>query len=370
MTSNRSIAMRVITGLIAGGAMVHVATLLPTAADLYRAVPANGRIAIVTLSTTILVALIACALAILLVVRAGARYEARTLALFLVLVSLCWGSVLRFASVDVEARELGIEATGWPVIIAALTLALSAAALLRLSWHFPFDFSGAGKAGRLRRFLGRRGVAWGLALLAPLLLQTAVPVVMWLVRLSGRSPGDAAGLLGITIVATFWTIVALVVGMGSVATWNFVAGYRMADDDARRAALWLVVGITGTALANVAVGAAFLIEVLLPGDAWSVPSWMLFVPAVSPLFAVGCIAIAVLYSGAVDPSLALRRSTINGIAGTVGLLVFAGLENTLSAWVESRLGLPGLLGSFLAGAVAAGAFLPIQRVLTRRGGRN
>ncbi len=91
---------------------------------------------------------------------------------------------------------------------------------------------------------------------------------------------------------------------------------------------------------------------------------------IAPLVLVTCAAIGILRSGAVDPALVLRRSTVYGALGVLGVVAFAGLENALSALVEARLGLPGIIGSMIAGALVAAVLIPVrgplQRLVARR----
>jgi hypothetical protein len=49
----------------------------------------------------------------------------------------------------------------------------------------------------------------------------------------------------------------------------------------------------------------------------------------------------------------------------LGILVFAGLEEVLSGWVASRMGLPGMVGSLLAGSLAAGVMIPLRNTVGR-----
>lgn len=349
------------------GALVHVVTLFPTAWSLYRAVPADARPVIVAVSASLVMAIIACALALLLIVRAGARYEARHLALFLVLVAICWGSVLRFASIDRgpdgAATGLSINVSGAPLLLAIVTLALASAALLRLSVRFPSDLvADAEDRWSLSRW---PWAPWALAVATPFLLQLGISIV-----------GRAATLLGVegeTMARFFpwalWTVSAIigtiVLGMLALAVSNFLTGYRRADPDSRRSALWLVVGVVGSGILVLASTLLIVLDIVLPVSLGLLSRYSPLIVFFAPLFMVICVGVAVLFSGAVDPRLALRRSTINGIAGTFGLLVFAGLENAVSAWVETRLGLPGIIGSFLAGALSAAVFVPIRWGLRR-----
>jgi len=368
----RTLVARVLIALAAGASVFSVASLVPRALDFYRAVPPGGRPAILAVSLTLAIALLGCLLAIVLVVRAGERYEARALALFLLLVSATWGSILRFASLDVGPDSTGgalnITASGWLIMAATAGLALTAAVLLRLSWRFPFDFSAAAaapEAGRLRRAFGRAWVPWALAASVPLVVRYSIPLVHALFPPPDRSAESAMAWLrtALFIMLAYGSVVIL--GMIALAVLNFLAGYRRAEPGKRRAALWLVVGIVGAGLAILVTASTLTMEILLPIELGFVTRQAPLIAVAAPLFMVLCVAVAVFGSGAIDPTLALRRSTINGIAGMAGLTVFAGLENVLSAWVEGRLGLPGSLGSFLAGGVAAAVFVPVRHALRR-----
>lgn len=367
MTTEHHRLQRTLIGIAAVGALGHVATLFPTAWALFRAVPVDGRPVILAISASLVIAMIACALAILLVVRAGQRYEARGLALFLVLIAICWGSVLRFASLDRgpdgSVTGLDISLSGTPVILAVLALALAGASLLSLSVRFPTDLT-AGRTGRTP-LIRKSWVPWALAIAAPVLLKFGISLLGRAAKAFGVEPERMVQILPWALGAVATIIGSLILGMVLLAIANFVKGYRLADEESRRPVLWLLVGVVGSAFLVLASALLLALDIVLPASLGLLSRYSPLIVLFSPLFMVICVAVAILHSGAVDPRLALRRSTINGIASTAGLLVFAGLENTLSSWVESRLGLPGSLGSLLAGAVSAGVFLPVQRRLSR-----
>jgi len=371
VNTDERLFQRAFIGLVAVGALVHVATLFPTALSLYRSVPTNGRPMILAVSASLVISVIACALAMLLVVRAGRRYEARGLALFLVLIAICWGSVLRFASLDrgPEGSVTGLEITvsGTPLFLSVFALALAAASLLNLSLHFPEDLTAA-SVGRMR-LIGRRWAPWALALVAPLLFQPGVSLIGMGARTAGMSPETLTRLMPWVLGTAAVVIAILVLGMVALSVANFVKGYRLAGTDSRRSALWLLAGVVGSAVLMLMSAVALAVDIVLPVSLGLLSRYTPLILFFAPLFMVICVAISILYSGAVDPRMALRRSTIDGIAAGVGLIVFAGLENVLSAWVESRLGLPGTMGSFLAGTIAASVFLPVHRGLTRRSGK-
>lgn len=119
-------------------------------------------------------------------------------------------------------------------------------------------------------------------------------------------------------------------------------------------ATWLVVA---------ALGGAILLGALDLPENTAIGLVVLIVLA--PLLLVSGSIMGVLYAGAIDAALALRRSTIYGPLGALGIVAFAGLENALSSLVESRLGLPSFVGPLVAGAIVAAFLIPVQRRVSR-----
>jgi hypothetical protein len=99
------------------------------------------------------------------------------------------------------------------------------------------------------------------------------------------------------------------------------------------------------------------------------PGWfvevLLALLVLAPTVLVVTSAVAIFYAGSVDPGLVLRRSTVYGALGALGILLFAGLEDVLSNWVASRIGLPGSVGSLLAGSLTAGVMIPLRKTVDR-----
>jgi hypothetical protein len=158
-------------------------------------------------------------------------------------------------------------------------------------------------------------------------------------------------------------IVAPTVGV-AIGVANLRTSYRLADAGERRRMTWVMVGFSAAAwLILAAVGTGVVVGTLSMPDRIA-----LIVPALfglAPLLIVLGSAAGVLYGGAIDPALALRRSTVWGFMAAIAVVVFAGLENALSALVEDRLHLPGFAGSMVAGALVAAVLVPVRRPLQR-----
>ena len=69
---------------------------------------------------------------------------------------------------------------------------------------------------------------------------------------------------------------------------------------------------------------------------------------------------ATFYKGDVDPRLAIRRTTVYGALGILFVFFFSALGNVVSEFVESRLGLPGIVGTGLYGGSVAVLLLPLR----------
>lgn len=131
---------RLIAAVVVALALVHTASLLPTVPELLRVVPPHAARMVWLLATTVVTAVLACALGIVLVVRAGARRDALALALFLGFLAACWGSVLRFADVHINPDGTGSLTVGFGGIqgLGALVgYCLATAAYLRFTSVFP-----------------------------------------------------------------------------------------------------------------------------------------------------------------------------------------------------------------------------------------
>lgn len=87
------------------------------------------------------------------------------------------------------------------------------------------------------------------------------------------------------------------------------------------------------------------------------------------VLATAAVAVAVLYRGAIDPGLAIRKTALYGALGTLLLFVFAGVENVVADLVAERLGFGRSIGSWIAGGTVALAFGPLRDRLRALGAR-
>jgi hypothetical protein len=352
-----------------------VGVLFPRFFAISELLPGNLKPVAWAILLTVLTAVGACVLALVLVTRSWESRGARSLALFLAFLAAVWGSLLRFLQVEVLEGQanVNLSATGWEATLAVGGLLLASGAFIRFSTLFPvplspFDLPPPRGMPLLRRFrisLFRPGVVWGLVLLL-LLLQWGMGELF-----GGLMPNAAGGeadplarpavylLLGQAAIIALAPLVAIGLGIR-----NLASGYILATREDRKRVLWLVAGVSAAGWMILGSVAGFLLSLVLGLPNW-VPVGLMILLVLAPTVLVVTSAIALFYAGSVDPGLVLKRSTVFGALGALGILVFAGLEEVLSGWVASRMGLPGMVGSLLAGSLAAGVMIPLRNTVGR-----
>jgi hypothetical protein len=159
--------------------------------------------------------------------------------------------------------------------------------------------------------------------------------------------------------ALWWLMLAVPGG-----TYLLLALHHEVGGAATRVRLtWILGGVSTAVWAWVLLGLLpFALGPLLGGVGYGLYLTGLFAlsPPVVYAILVGALAMAAFYQGAIDPRLAVRRSTLAGVTTVVFVIAFGGIENLASGWVEGWLGLPGAYGSALTGALLALALLPFR----------
>lgn len=364
------------------GAIVHVVTLLPRISVLAKTLTAGTWLFFTTYALSTMTALGACALAALLLWKASHKADGRALTLFLGFLALFWGSLFRFLTIEGGDDQVSINlsfGSGWVSQTAVAAYLLAVAAFVRFSAYFPTPLTAERLPSARRALWARRAreaalhgwTIWGAAVAVLLLPRLVTPTLSRILGLGADAQPSAAAAaimtrVMIVIAATLYVLLPLTaIGMG---VHNLRTSYRLASAEERRRMLWVTTGFSlATWLIVAAVGGAILLGTLDLPEVTAIGLVVLIVFA--PLLIVLGSAMGVLYAGAIDPALALRRGTVYGVLGAVGVVMFAGLENALSSLVEPRLGLPAFVGPLVAGAIGAAVLIPIQRRVSRAVGR-
>ncbi|MFC1790875.1 hypothetical protein ACFL0I_00190 [Gemmatimonadota bacterium] len=157
---------------------------------------------------------------------------------------------------------------------------------------------------------------------------------------------------------------ALAFGVAVASLFNWWGMYRAADADGRRRVLWLAQGLVAFAvMAGLQVALVVLVQTTplrIP-----LPGWEYWLRLAALFAALGFIAVAVFYRGALDPALVLRRTALYGIGGVVLVFAFTAIEDLTAGWLADRLGLGENAGSWFAGGVVALLLGPIHAALGR-----
>lgn len=337
-----------------------------------------------TYSVLAVAVLAAATLGLAAVIRALGRPGVGSLAAFLAGSAL--GLCLLYTVVLLLPGANAEEPTVWLTLIevtGTAALGFSAGALLNFAARFPMALPVEEMAARhaANQKRARVGTKWPFVQLVPspaaaaeLERRTALRTLRlvgagWLPPAMGLLFGGARllgpFLAGMLLWATFLTVLG--------GTYLLVlAHHRFGDAPTRARLAWILGGVTLAVWAWVLLGILpFGLGPLLGGVGYGL--YLAAVVAVSPplvyAIIVASLAMATFYQGAIDPGLAVRRSTLFGVTAVIYVAAFGGIENLVSGWVEGRLGLPGAAGAALTGALLALALPPFQgqaRRLARR----
>jgi hypothetical protein len=301
----------------------------------------------------------AASLALALAWRSCERAESRALAAFLALLAYTMaGDGIWLFAVQRHLPRLaaGLLATSVPV--AGI---LSIAAFLRFSALFPRPLGPAdlpaGGGGRLAAVLRRvhaaslgPGSVWrGAALLVALVL-AAQAAGAW---------GDATGrdLSAVRLLKP--VVVTALVGWMVLGVANLRAGYGRADEVGRRQIFWVLEGfLAGTAI--LLVTSALKLVQMASGYSLAVAGWFDLSVYAAFLVVLACLAVAMFRAGALDPSLAIRRTAVFGLVGATMIFVFAGVEQSVQELLGAWLGLGDRSGGMLTGGIVALTFEPVK----------
>jgi hypothetical protein len=360
-------------GFLILAAVVHVSTVWPRVAKLAGVLPVARWMLVTGFAISAVTALAACGLAVLLLWKAADRPDARALTMFLAFLAIFWGSLFRFMDVSAETRSISINlsyGSGWISKTALASSLLAIAAFLRFSALFPVPLDVTrlppsrlpGNLRRIRAASLRPAPVWFGVIVLLLLQNYSVRIVSRLTGADSLPPGASppAILLASLFVPLALSTLAIVLAF-ALGVRNLRDSYRLAAPAERRRLQWIVGGFSAAAwMVLGAVGLVLLIRFAgLDSDVLALAFPLALVLA--PLVAVLGACTGVLYSGAIDPALALEKSTVYGILGAGGLVAFAGIENALSNLVEDRLRLPGFVGAMIAGAIVTSALVPIRK---------
>lgn len=266
---------------------------------------------------------------------------------------------------------------------AALAFAASAVMLLRFAAGFPEDLNTTGQP--LVDEATRRKLS---SMKGNLSVTVKSPHFAWLrfgeedvakqiksnrrlVAAMGRGrllPMAAVGVASVRLgnevlfgVAFYPLIVASLVG-----TW-WLLGVQSHGPDGGRVR-WISGGATTAFLAWAVLGTLPFALTPLLGDV----GWGLYValalgiaPFAMLALLIGGLGLAVFYQGAIDPRLAIRKTTVYGALGVLFIVLFAVVESLVSEVLEARLGLPSMLGAALSGAVVALIVIPLRGRFSR-----
>lgn len=261
----------------------------------------------------------------------------------------------------------GLQVAGVPISILVFHLMMTAvaAALLSFAVRFPRSLSHAELERYFRGFTGS-----GIAILRSTSHLLAAPRWIWPVAaVWGLVTLALVAGIGIRFPAAAPFLPALSGGLlGWYALWAAVLAFRVnyvqSDPVDRRRMLWVLQGMLAFG-----AGMFFLGSVALANDvSGAAPLQGVFdaLVRVPMLLLLLFLAMAVFYDGALDPRLAIRRTTVYGALGPLLVILFAGLENLFVDFALARFGIDEQFGIWAAAGMVALGFGPLRDVLQKQ----
>ncbi|HZG44321.1 MAG TPA: hypothetical protein VEY93_15330 [Longimicrobium sp.] len=307
----------------------------------------------------VLAPLSAAGLALVLAWRSWARDDARVLAVFLGLLSYALGG----EGTWMMLRKSGLPDWAVSMLDTGMPLASVAgmAVMIRFSGIFPRPLlpsdvrPGASRFGRV--VAGAQ--AWAMD---PARLRSAAAwvcgvgiVVPQAVSIGTALRGDEIDLV---IVSKYLVLAALLAAVALSAA-NLRTNYRQADAAGRRQVFWVLEGFLFATAVAVLASALKLLQNATGYQAAQV-HWYAFALLAAFLGLLACLAIALFGAGALDPSLALRRTAVSGVLGLLAVVLFAVSEQVMQEWLGARLGLSARTNGIVTGVALGLAFEPLR----------
>jgi hypothetical protein len=375
MSSTRPVLRAFVCGL---AIVTIVASLVPPLefAGAVRAGKASltpGLIGLVLL--LVLAPLSAAGLALVLAWRSWARDDARTLAVFLGLLSYALGG----EGTWMMLRRSGLPDWAVSVLDTGMPLAAVAgmAVMIRFSSIFPHPLSLLDVRPGASRFshIVAGGQAWAMD---PAQLRRAAAwfgaVAIGVPQAISIATGLRGNEIDLVVFSKYLALAAMLAAV-TLSAANLRANYRRADAAGRRQVFWVLEGfLFATAVAVLASA----LKLLQNATGYQVAQvhWYAFALLAAFLGLLACLAIALFGAGALDPSLALRRTAVSGMLGLLAVVLFAVSEQVMQEWLGARLGLSARAGGIVTGVALGLAFEPlrtrtsafVERQLARFGG--
>ncbi|HEX8319698.1 hypothetical protein [Longimicrobium sp.] len=359
MSSTRPVLRAFVCGL---AIVTIVANMLPpmefvVAVRAGKALLTPGVIGLVLL--LVVAPLSAAGLALVLVWRSWARDDARVLAVFLGLLSYglggegTWMMLSRSGLPDWAVSMLD---TGMPLASVA-----GMAVMIRFSSIFPHPLSlGDVRPGASRlSHIVAGAQAWAMD---PAQLRRAAAWFCGVAILIPQAISIGTGLRGneidLVVYSKYLALAALLAAV-TLSAANLRTNYRRADAAGRRQIFWVLEGFLFATAVAVLASALKLLQNATGYQAAQV-HWYAFALLAGFLGLLACLAIALFGSGALDPSLALRRTAVSGVLGLLAVVLFAVSEQVMQEWLGARLGLSARTGGIVTGVALGLAFEPLR----------
>jgi hypothetical protein len=300
-------------------------------------------------------------LSLLLLLRVWHLPDARVLALFLAALAYALGGDGYWMALSRAGAPVGLLLAVDTLLPVAIITAL--ACITRFSAVFPRPLTRQDLATAPRGPLAaavHAGQRWTLrpravtAAAAGLVGGIVIPVQIFHFVLKSR--GSDVSIMGPVKILMIGILLSGMV----VAAANLRSGYRLADAEGRRRVYWIAEGFLAATAILAAASAAWVVE-RLGWIAMPLPYWYSVAAVLAFVALLACIAVAMFAAGALDPSLAIKRTAAAGMAGAAMVLLFALMEQVVQELLVEWMGMSDRAGGVLTGASVALLFEPVRK---------
>jgi hypothetical protein len=313
------------------------------------------------LSLTLAIVLAGSALAGALLLRSACTPEGRAITTFLACLVYLTAAIEPIHQL-IARFALGSLASTAVSFTIPLSLLLGLAALLRFSSVFPVQLdhsllSGERILRRPRTALLKPRTVWFTAIGIAVAAQASLLIVQQL-RIAVPALTSFSFPLHQLIV-----IVLLMLGM-VMGVANLRAGYGAADAAGRRRVYWVMEGLLAGTVIVVFASLLKTFALVTGSPAW-VEGWYPLSFFAALLVVIASLGFAMLYAGALDPLLAIRRTAVTGLVGVAMVFIFAVTQQLVHEYLVALTVLSDRVGGMVTGGVVALSFEPVQRRLGR-----
>ena len=151
-------------------------------------------------------------------------------------------------------------------------------------------------------------------------------------------------------------------------TWCLVKihyDYILGDQTIKKQVMWVRMGLSSIDILSVLFACVIFATIVVSLQLhYNLVLWIFFIwPPTAFLIVVVCIIVSIFFYGAIDPKLALTKSTLYSLLAITLTTIFVALEGVLASSAILQIGMSSEASTIISGAITALAFAPVRKRL-------